>query len=214
MKALKIAAIFLFIILVVSLTLLPKEIESQQRDPENLILSFYRPPANESNFKVREEINTAVSEMNTIELLTFYSRYTNDWIISRKIIEYSIELDVPLHLSFAIAWHESRFNPSAISSPNRNGSRDWGLFQLNDSYRNWTRNQFLDVSLNAREGISHFKWCHDHLEGDIIAALQAYNAGMSRVIEGRAPESTLQYVENILNYEAILDEAWNEAFNI
>lgn len=35
-------------------------------------------------------------------------------------------------LLHAIAWHESNLNPSAISLPNRNGSKDWGLMQIND----------------------------------------------------------------------------------
>jgi hypothetical protein len=32
----------------------------------------------------------------------------------------------------AIAQCESSLNPSTVSAPNRNGTRDWGLFQLND----------------------------------------------------------------------------------
>jgi hypothetical protein len=31
-----------------------------------------------------------------------------------------------------LAFNESSLNPSAISKPNRNGSRDYGLFQFND----------------------------------------------------------------------------------
>ena len=145
--------------------------------------------------------------------MIFYSQYTNNWGVNRAIISYAHEYEVPVHVAFAIAWQESQFNPNAVSPRNNNGSRDWGLFQINDGYRNWTREDFLDIEKNVEEGIKHFKWCYDQ-SGDIIAALQAYNAGMSRVVNGTVPDRTMDYVDKILHYESILDEAWNAEFQI
>ena len=34
-----------------------------------------------------------------------------------------------------VAYCESRLNPGAISPPNSNGTRDWGLMQINDVWR-------------------------------------------------------------------------------
>lgn len=213
MKALKISAVILFILLLLSFIALPNELNQENSKEENFhIIEFYKPHQNEILFKTRHEINEKNQSINNIELMTFYSQYTNNWIISQEIIKRSIENEVPIHISFAIAWHESRFNPQAISQPNRDGSRDWGLFQLNDSYRNWTQNHFFDIKLNTEEGIRYYKWCYDQT-GNIISALQAYNAGLSRVLANRAPSSTLRYVDSVLNYESMLDEEWNEVFN-
>jgi len=215
MKALKITAVVLFILLLISFTVLPSEVNSPSKEinsSQEFIINFYKNTQTEIAFKVRSDINEHTHLISNIEVMSFYSQFTRNWTINREIIENSIKYDIPIHISFAIAWHESRFNPTAVSPPNRDGSRDWGLFQLNDSYRNWTQNQFFDIPTNVEEGIRHYRWCLDQT-GDIIPALQAYNAGLSRVLQNRAPKSTLQYVENILNYESILDEEWNKRFN-
>src|SRR5260370_8620532 len=36
-------------------------------------------------------------------------------------------------LLMALAWRESGFNAAAVGPPNANGSRDWGLMQVNDA---------------------------------------------------------------------------------
>src|SRR5260370_31650095 len=36
-------------------------------------------------------------------------------------------------LLMALAWRESGFNAAAVGPPNANGSRDWGLMQINDA---------------------------------------------------------------------------------
>jgi hypothetical protein len=52
-----------------------------------------------------------------------------------------------------VAWCESRLNPHSISRANRNGSRDHGLFQLNDDGTmqrlGVTRSTALDVTANV-----------------------------------------------------------------
>lgn len=58
------------------------------------------------------------------------------------------------NLLHAIAWHESNLNPSAISNPNTNQTRDWGLMQINDinlARLGLTRQTALDAesSVNA-----------------------------------------------------------------
>jgi len=51
-----------------------------------------------------------------------------------------------------VAYCESRFTPSAVSPTNSNGTRDWGLMQINDVWRSafpvtWAN--VLDVQTNV-----------------------------------------------------------------
>lgn len=218
MKLLKVIAIFIFVLLISAFLIFPANVQSediQKNIVENEIINFYKAPrVSLNNFEVRYEINESLSDINNTLILNFYNQFTGNWIISKTIIDNAIEYSVPIHIAFSIAWHESKFNPSAISTANRNGTRDWGLFQLNDSYRqNWTRSDFLNINLNSEEGLRHFKWGYDQVD-DIILALKAYNAGMSRVINNSVPDSTNDYVNSILEYESFLDKEFNDAFGV
>lgn len=199
-------------LLAFTLIVLPAEIEYQP-DQENSLIFIYRvEKPQEIQFKTRLDVNNSIAIENMNSYIQFYNQFTKNSAISREIILNSLKYDVPVHISFSIAWVESRFTATAISRVNRNGSRDWGLFQLNDSYRNWTRNQYFNIELNSQEGISYYKWCFDQLD-DIILALKAYNAGITRVLNGSdIPISTYRYVDEILEFEGFLDKKWNESF--
>ena len=93
------------------------------------------------------------------ELVNFYSLYTNSREIAQVIIEESLEQNLPINIAFALAWRESQFNPRAISPPNRGGSIDWGLFQLNDGHRqDWTRSEFFNIRKNAHAALVFLKY--------------------------------------------------------
>lgn len=163
--------------------------------------NIYKTNIQEDTWYHREEINKRYSP----ELFEFYLDITKNHQVTEAIIIYSMEFDIPLHLAFSIAYVESRYIPTAIGPYNRNGTRDWGLFQLNDAHRNWTRQQFFDIRLNTREGLSYLRTCINHTNS-YVEAIGAYNKGLTGVANYGIPE---KYVDLVLGYESYLDERFN-----
>ncbi len=81
----------------------------------------------------------------------------------------------------AIGCVESRFNATVVSPPNKDGSRDYGLMQINESnlsYLGLTPRSVLDVCTNVRAGariLSEKMRTH----GSTWEAVGAYNAASS-----------------------------------
>ncbi len=139
------------------------------------------------------------------DLVDFYSQYTRDREIARIILEESIEQDIPVNIAFALAWRESQFNARAVSRPNKGGSKDWGLFQLNDGHRqSWSRSEFFDIRKNTRTALVFLKYCI-RVMGDTKLALAAYNRGIWGVRQGGVPPETKRYVQSIISYGKKLD---------
>ena len=136
-------------------------------------------------------------------VVDFYTRVTGSRRIALPIIEYSDKYNIPLSLSFALAWVESHYNPRAV---NRNyGSIDRGLFQLNSrTFRFLRRSDFFDPRINAKYGIAHLRFCLNTGKDEIVG-LAMYNAGTVGVKKG-TPLSTLRYVSKIIRYRKHLDE--------
>lgn len=174
---------------------------------------LYEPAKEETKFVVRSQINDIINSDNFNDVIIFYSKFTENHSISEAIITYSIRENVPINVVFALAWAESRFNPFAINTSNRNGTSDWGLFQLNDRYHRFTRAQYFDVHVNSERGITHFKDMMGLTNNDVIMSLYAYNAGYSRVVNNTVPDSTMQYVHLILEYEDMLNQEFNKWFS-
>ena len=160
-------------------------------------------------YYMRIEINNVVVDNDAID---FYTKFTNNRHIAETIITSSIENEIPVNIAFAIAWKESRYDPMAY---NDNGnSSDRGLFQLNDSYRNWTKEEFYDIRLNTHEGVRYMKEMVELNDGDYIYALYCYNAGPYRVrAQNIIPERTKEYVNEILEYEDMLNQEFNKWMN-
>ncbi len=153
------------------------------------------------------------SYKNGYSFIDFYSQYTGDQEIARVILEESLELDVPVHVAFSLAWKESRFDHRAVSPPNRGGTRDWGLFQLNDGGRkNWTENDFFDIRKNTYSGLYYLRHCISEM-GNLRLGLAAYNAGIYGVRNRGIPESTKHYIDSILEFESGLDDDFNHWIN-
>lgn len=140
----------------------------------------------------------------------FYDGYTRNREVTEAIIQIAIEKNVPVNRAFGIAYAESEFNPRAVNGRhNANGTRDWGLFQLNDGHRpSWSQEDFFNIRANAREGLSYFKQCIETYDG--IVAVAAYNRGISGVREG-VSMAVLLYVNKVLRFEEALDRAVNKA---
>jgi hypothetical protein len=174
-------------------------------------LSAYRGEDRESKIDLSKHLAT-IDENGKIrhfqkigDLVDFYSRYTEDREIARVILEESIEQGIPVNIAFALAWRESQFNSCAVSPPNKGGSKDWGLFQLNDGHRqSWSRAEFFDIRKNTHSALAFLKYCMKEM-GDMRLALAAYNRGIWGVRRGGVPPNTKRYVQSIISYGKKLD---------
>lgn len=164
-----------------------------------------------SEFPVRYEINRFITDDNILQVIEFYSQFTSSRKVSEAIIRGSLEYNIPINIGFALAWAESRFYPRAVNGSNANGSSDWGLFQLNDRYNHLTQEQFFNVYTNAYTGLRYLREMIDLNDDDLIYSLYSYNAGPTRVVvHGNIPRITIKYVENILEYEDMLNQEFNK----
>lgn len=130
--------------------------------------------------------------------------------ISSVIFRETRKNELPISLTLALAWAESRFDPMAV---NRNETTvDRGLYQLNNrSFPELTEAEFFDPSVNADHGIAYLKYCLERGENE-ITALAMYNAGPTRVSERGAPRVTLTYIDKIFTYREALDRDFREKF--
>jgi len=139
--------------------------------------------------------------------LSFFSDLAGSSVIAELILDNALHYDVPPSLAFALAYEESKFEVSAM---NKNAdSIDRGLFQLNSkSFPKLTVQEFYDPAVNARNGVSHLRFCLDS-GGNEVAALAMYNAGHGKVSRGATPRKTLDYVYRILSTEEKIAELFD-----
>jgi soluble lytic murein transglycosylase-like protein len=118
--------------------------------------------------------------------------------ISEIILANAHAYDIPPSLAFALAWEESRFDPYALNTRNRDGSVDRGLFQLNShSFPRLELQLFFNPHVNAQYAMGHLRYCLN-TGGTEVAALAMYNAGTNRVNSAGTPKTTLDYASRIL----------------
>lgn len=158
---------------------------------------------------LNEEVREIVEGGGTHDVLNFFTSYTNNINVSAVILEESLNQSVPVTAAFALAWGESRFRTNVV---NRNGGNtsDWGLFQLNDGHRSWTREEFFDPEKNAEEGIRYFAYSLSVFNNDVPASIAGYNKGVENVKGGAdIPNNTLFHINNIIEYDRALEIALN-----
>ncbi len=135
----------------------------------------------------------------------FYTHITGDRDTAVAILENADKNNVPVSMAFALAYTESHYQTTAIHK-NANNTIDRGLFQLNNNtFPKLTEEEFFDPEVSARYGISHLKFCLD-TAGNDVAALAMYNAGTTRVRSNKTPQTTLNYIGNIIVYQKTLDD--------
>ena len=131
------------------------------------------------------------------EVLSFFCRLTGSLDVAKVVLSNTVNYDIAPALAFALCWEESRYNPRAFNR-NRNETLDRGLFQLNSgTFPKLSVDDFYDLEINARYGLSHLRWCLDSAGTD-IAGLAMYNAGHNRVRSSGTPKTTLDYISRIL----------------
>lgn len=134
----------------------------------------------------------------------FLSRQSGSREITKLIMEETRRHNLPISLTFSLAWGESRFNPFAVNW--NESSVDRGLFQLNNrSFPELQEDQFFDPVLNTKNGVAYLKYCLERGESE-VTALAMYNAGPRRISERGAPKMTLDYIDKIITYRQELDD--------
>lgn len=109
------------------------------------------------------------------------------------------EAGIEAALLHAIAWHESRFNPRAVS---RSGAA--GVMQLMPhTAKRFGVDDRFDVAQNLRGGARYLAWLLDRYGNDVTLAVAAYNAGEGNVQKhgNRIPPfpETQHYVRRVLH---------------
>lgn len=115
--------------------------------------------------------------------------------IKKLIVEEARRQGIPEYLALAVAAHESGFNNIAVSPKNTDGSRDHGVFQLNDKYHKLK--DVYDPMENIRYGIGMLKAGLKKNNGDVAKTLSDYNAGTNA--KGKAREQGNNYAKKVMN---------------
>lgn len=115
-------------------------------------------------------------------------------VLKKIIIDEATRQGVPVELALAVAQQESGFNNKAVSKPNKNGSRDHGLFQLNDKYHK-LKNVYDPIE-NTRYAIGMLKKGLAKNNGDVAKTLSDYNAGANA--KGDARKAGDAYAKKVM----------------
>ena len=100
-----------------------------------------------------------------------------------KITACADAYDIPITLLMALIEVESNFNPRAVNKHNGDGSRDYGLMQLNsDTFAEYSRDELLDVDNNLLLGCSYLRGLYDKY-GNWYMAVYRYNGRGERAVE-------------------------------
>ena len=139
-------------------------------------------------------------------LYTLYNTFIKNEFITSTIVDYSHFFEVPVHKMIAMAFVESCFNPKAINRSNGNGSKDYGLFQLNSkTFYEYDQAYLMDVETNVHFAVQHLLGEYEKYESWEKAVI-AYNAGnVSKVFQ-----SSIDYFLKVQKYEKMLDKIYHE----
>ena len=118
--------------------------------------------------------------------------------VYQAIAQHSGKHGVDPALVRAVIRAESSFNADAVS---RKGAM--GLMQLMPrTARSLNLSNPYDPQQNISGGVRHLRYLLDRFQGNIPLAVAAYNAGETRVSNGRIPQiaETREYVRRVLRY--------------
>ena len=120
--------------------------------------------------------------------------------IQQMITSSAQQYGVDPSLALAIAQQESSFNPNAVSPPNKNGTVDYGLMQINSSNLSslgLTPSSALDPQQNIDAAMQLLSTYTKQYNGDPSLIAAAYNGGPGAVASGNIPTS---YVSSVLSF--------------
>lgn len=204
--------LFIFLIIVLIILFISIIINSSEKIS---LIQLYKEHYSNSQLKyfVGKDVNLLIEKLNQEQVINFYTEYTGNKKISESIIAWATYYHIPINLCFALCYVESAgFNIVAFNNNyGKDGkllSVDRGLFQLNSIYFKLTINQFFDIDINCKNGIRYFSECYNQTDS-VPLALIAYNMGIVKASLGLVSKMRELYVDKILNYETMLNEAFN-----
>lgn len=143
-----------------------KQQEPQQEQVQPL-------PEQRSEKTVQAEQVTTQEAENPLPVITSGENVLSSGLY-KTMIEMCDKYGAPLALVLAVAEHESRFNPDAVSSTN-----DYGIMQINKINHSWLRNRGIDPMSHKGNIEAGCLMISDAVNkyGDYHKALMAYNCG-------------------------------------
>jgi soluble lytic murein transglycosylase-like protein len=133
----------------------------------------------------------------------FYSTYTKQPEMIAIIDDINKYYQNDLALLISLSMIESGMNQWAVNDKNINGSKDLGLYQLNNNH--FRSPYILDPVINIANADAHLSYCLDKTRGDIENALRLYNGGYYL----RNPNTEI-YVKKVMNYYVKLKLNYSE----
>jgi soluble lytic murein transglycosylase-like protein len=138
----------------------------------------------------------------------FSTKVCSSTSLAEQILVQADAFNIDPSLAFALAWEESRFDPTAENKMNKNGSIDRGIFQLNNrSFPKLSVQEFFNPAINAHYAMAHLAWCLEK-SGTLVSGLAMYNAGWGKVSKDNTPKRTLDYSSRILKTQAIIEQSY------
>lgn len=123
--------------------------------------------------------------------------------VVQAIVDSAARNGVPASVALGIAAHESGFNPGAVNV-NTNGTRDWGVMQLNDTTVSTLGvSNPLDPIQNIEAGVGLIGKYIKQYSGDIGKALWAYANGPTAVARGNMTPGASGFVSYVTSYDPI-----------
>lgn len=121
--------------------------------------------------------------------------------VIQAIIDSAARNGVPANIALGIAAHESGFNPGAVNV-NVNGTKDWGVMQLNDTtVKSLGVNNPLDPLQNIEAGVGLIGQYIRQYSGDVAKALWAYASGPGAVARGNMNSVASGFIDSVTAYD-------------
>lgn len=164
--------------------------------------------------------------VDKMELISYKKRLLSEKLFLYKIpIQYRdivkiYQKKVPYEIIYKLISHESNWNEKAINSKNTNGTKDYGLGQLNSRYVSLFVEKYakedkhnFDVfngSHNLKVAVQLLEYNYAYYlkkgyssDRALSLGIMAYNCGRGAVNTRQIPQSTLQYLKKIRDYKEL-----------
>jgi soluble lytic murein transglycosylase-like protein len=158
-------------------------------------------------YDVEHSFSTEISVLPNVPSTTIFLEFVPD-AYYQTVINVALQNQIPVYYFAKLIHVESAFNPRAINKSNRNGSYDYGIAQLNSVYIDEFAFRYGYTTLDPFDPYTSLEVAGKHLRtlynntGSWEKAIAAYNCGLTAVLKGRIPSSTVQYVQRIMKEDA------------
>lgn len=115
-------------------------------------------------------------------------------MITGLIVAIALEFGIPPGFMLAIATVENpAFDVDAVNH-NRNGTKDLGIMQLNDS---WYNGDPQNLEHHLKVAAAHLSQLQRRYALNWWQTAIAYNCGISPVLQGAPPNSSIEYANKV-----------------